>query len=216
MALGPEAWFVWRRTVFPDYLLEAVVEPDVLAAAGCCPSAQAVADICADARAAAVAAAAVGSAALPARRHPRQSRSRDDGAFARGALPAARSSRHRARRGAVGCAPRRRAADQAAVPRGDPAVGAAAVLARPKRGFGVPLRRWFHGADDRLGARDPRSIRGPVSAAGRAPREVARAACSSTKTASAITPSGSGRWSASSCGRARTSTGRRSRERACA
>ena len=30
MALGPEAWFVWRRTVFPDYLLEAVVEPDVL------------------------------------------------------------------------------------------------------------------------------------------------------------------------------------------
>ena len=34
MALGPEAWFVWRRTVFPDYLLEAVVEPDVLAAAG--------------------------------------------------------------------------------------------------------------------------------------------------------------------------------------
>ena len=32
MALGPEAWFVWRRTVFPDYLLEAVVEPDVIAA----------------------------------------------------------------------------------------------------------------------------------------------------------------------------------------
>jgi asparagine synthase (glutamine-hydrolysing) len=30
MALGPEAWFVWRRTVFPDYLLEAVVERDVL------------------------------------------------------------------------------------------------------------------------------------------------------------------------------------------
>jgi asparagine synthase (glutamine-hydrolysing) len=29
MALGPEAWFVWRRTVFPDYLFEAVVSPDV-------------------------------------------------------------------------------------------------------------------------------------------------------------------------------------------
>ena len=24
MALGPEGWFVWRRTVFPDYILEAV------------------------------------------------------------------------------------------------------------------------------------------------------------------------------------------------
>jgi asparagine synthase (glutamine-hydrolysing) len=33
MALGPEDWFVWRRTVFPDYLLEAVVAGDVLAAA---------------------------------------------------------------------------------------------------------------------------------------------------------------------------------------
>jgi asparagine synthase (glutamine-hydrolysing) len=31
MALGPEAWFVWRRTVFPDYILAAVVSPDVLA-----------------------------------------------------------------------------------------------------------------------------------------------------------------------------------------
>ena len=48
MALGPEAWFVWRRTVFPDYLLEAVVEPDVLAAAGVLPERQAAADICAD------------------------------------------------------------------------------------------------------------------------------------------------------------------------
>ena len=31
MALGPEEWFVWRRTVFPDYILEAVVDRDVLA-----------------------------------------------------------------------------------------------------------------------------------------------------------------------------------------
>jgi asparagine synthase (glutamine-hydrolysing) len=30
MALGPEAWFVWRRTVFPLYLLKDVVEPAVL------------------------------------------------------------------------------------------------------------------------------------------------------------------------------------------
>jgi asparagine synthase (glutamine-hydrolysing) len=30
MALGPEAWFVWRRTVFPGYLLKDLVEPSVL------------------------------------------------------------------------------------------------------------------------------------------------------------------------------------------
>src|SRR6185436_12036642 len=30
MALGPEAWFVWRRTVFPLYLLKDVVDPSVL------------------------------------------------------------------------------------------------------------------------------------------------------------------------------------------
>src|SRR3954468_13805879 len=44
MALGPEAWFVWRRTVFPDYLLEAVVDGDVLKAASRLPEQRAVAD----------------------------------------------------------------------------------------------------------------------------------------------------------------------------
>src|SRR5207244_64697 len=29
MALGPEAWFVWRRTVFPLYLLEDIVDPAI-------------------------------------------------------------------------------------------------------------------------------------------------------------------------------------------
>jgi asparagine synthase (glutamine-hydrolysing) len=48
MALGPEAWFVWRRTVFPDYLLEAVVEPDLLAAARARPEREAVDAIRAD------------------------------------------------------------------------------------------------------------------------------------------------------------------------
>jgi len=47
IALGPEEWFVWRRTVFPDYLLESIVEPDVLRAAGAMPERQAVTDICA-------------------------------------------------------------------------------------------------------------------------------------------------------------------------
>jgi asparagine synthase (glutamine-hydrolysing) len=45
MAMGPEEWFVWRRTVFPDYLLESVVERDVLIAAGAMPEQQAVASI---------------------------------------------------------------------------------------------------------------------------------------------------------------------------
>ena len=30
MSLDPVDWFVWRRTVFPDYLLEAVAEPDLI------------------------------------------------------------------------------------------------------------------------------------------------------------------------------------------
>jgi asparagine synthase (glutamine-hydrolysing) len=45
MALGPEEWFVWRRTVFPDYLLESIVESDVLRAAGAMPERQAVTDV---------------------------------------------------------------------------------------------------------------------------------------------------------------------------
>ena len=42
MSQGPEAWFVWRRTVFPDYLLEAVVHGDVLRQAKGLPEQQAV------------------------------------------------------------------------------------------------------------------------------------------------------------------------------
>jgi asparagine synthase (glutamine-hydrolysing) len=30
LALGPEAWFVWRRTVFPDYLLRRIAHADLL------------------------------------------------------------------------------------------------------------------------------------------------------------------------------------------
>jgi len=45
LALGPEEWFVWRRTVFPSYLLETVVHPDLLAAVPVLPEQQAVADI---------------------------------------------------------------------------------------------------------------------------------------------------------------------------
>jgi asparagine synthase (glutamine-hydrolysing) len=33
LALGPEAWFVWRRTVFPEYLLRRIAHPDLLRSA---------------------------------------------------------------------------------------------------------------------------------------------------------------------------------------
>jgi asparagine synthase (glutamine-hydrolysing) len=45
LALGPEAWFVWRRTVFPDYLLRRVVTPDVMRSNGATPEDGAVADL---------------------------------------------------------------------------------------------------------------------------------------------------------------------------
>src|SRR5207237_1753565 len=45
LALGPEAWFVWRRTVFPDYLLEAVVHGDVRRQSQLLPEQQAVAQV---------------------------------------------------------------------------------------------------------------------------------------------------------------------------
>jgi asparagine synthase (glutamine-hydrolysing) len=42
LALGPEAWFVWRRTVFPDYLLRRVVTGDLLTSAIALPQDDAV------------------------------------------------------------------------------------------------------------------------------------------------------------------------------
>ncbi len=97
LALGPEGWFVWRRTVFPDYLLEAVASPEVLAA-GYRPERAAIEQIRVGTGTAALAPAALGSASLSRRRHHGEGRSRDDGAFAGGAMSAARSPCHRARR----------------------------------------------------------------------------------------------------------------------
>jgi asparagine synthase (glutamine-hydrolysing) len=47
-ALGPEAWFVWRRTVFPGYLLRRILTPDVMVANDAMPEVEAVADLMAD------------------------------------------------------------------------------------------------------------------------------------------------------------------------
>jgi len=143
LALGPEAWFVWRRTVFPDYLLEAVVERDVLQAAGELPERRAVADI----------RSARGTLLSRLQqwdeRHylPDDILVKVDRATMAHSLEArcpildhkvielaARqpSARHRA-----GSTTKRlfREVIRPWVP--------AAVLDRPKRGFGVPLRRWF-------------------------------------------------------------------------
>jgi asparagine synthase (glutamine-hydrolysing) len=43
LALDPEAWFVWRRTVFPDYLLNRIVSGDLRPAATPLPEHEAVA-----------------------------------------------------------------------------------------------------------------------------------------------------------------------------
>ena len=41
LALGPEGWFVWRRTVFPDYLLRRIASRDLLGASEPTPQAEA-------------------------------------------------------------------------------------------------------------------------------------------------------------------------------
>jgi asparagine synthase (glutamine-hydrolysing) len=143
LALGPEAWFVWRRTVFPDYLLEAVVEPDVVNAAGDLPEREAVAAIRAD------------SGTLLARlqqwdqRHylPDDILVKVDRATMAHSLEARcpildhhvieLAARQSSGRHGDATATKRlfREVIRPWVP--------PAVLDRPKRGFGVPLRRWF-------------------------------------------------------------------------
>ena len=177
------------------------------------PEDDAVADLLARQRPAAGAAAAMGSTSLPARRHPGQSRSRDDGAFARGAVPAARSPRRRARGAAAVAAAWRRATSTKRLfgtssRRGCPPRRST----RPKTGLRRPAAPVVPRRVDRLGARDPARSAHASSAAG--PTAARSRACSrSTKPVSAITRSGSGRSSAWSCGRGSTSTRAASRER---
>ena len=143
LALGPEAWFVWRRTVFPDYLLEAVVERDVLDAAGSLPEHDAVAAIRGD------------SGTLLARlqqwdqRHylPDDILVKVDRATMAHSLEARcpildhhvieLAARQSSARHGDATATKRlfREVIRPWVP--------STVLDRPKRGFGVPLRRWF-------------------------------------------------------------------------
>jgi len=143
LALGPEAWFVWRRTVFPDYLLESVVEHDLLAAAGPLPERQAVADI------------RGGRGTLLARLQQWDQRHYlpDDILVKLDRATMAHSLE--ARCPILDHKVIELAAQQSSARHGDAITGKklfrevirpwlpGEILNRPKRGFGVPLRRWF-------------------------------------------------------------------------
>jgi asparagine synthase (glutamine-hydrolysing) len=143
MALGAEAWFVWRRTVFPDYLLEAVVAPDVLATAPTTPEHEAVAAI-----------RHAGGSLLSRLQQWDQRHYLPDDILVkvdRASMAHSLEARcplldHRVIELAA-AQPSSRHGDQAMTKRLFREVirpwVPADVLTRPKRGFGVPLRRWF-------------------------------------------------------------------------
>jgi asparagine synthase (glutamine-hydrolysing) len=143
MALGPEAWFVWRRTVFPDYLLEAVVDRDVLEAASRLPEQRAVDDL----------RAARGSLLSRLQRWDQQHYLPGDILVKVDRATMAHSLE--ARCPILDHQVIELAARQSSARHGDRSTTKRlfrevirpwvppAVLDRPKRGFGVPLRRWF-------------------------------------------------------------------------
>jgi asparagine synthase (glutamine-hydrolysing) len=142
LALGPEGWFVWRRTVFPDYLLEAVASPDVLAA-GTRPERDAVEQI----------RAASGPLLSRLQRWDQRHYLVDDIMVKVDRATMAHSLE--ARCPLLDHHVIEIAGAQAASRHGDAQTTKRlfrkviepwvppAVLTRPKRGFGVPLRRWF-------------------------------------------------------------------------
>ena len=160
-SLGPEQWFVWRRTVFPQYLLEAVVADDLLATARRWPEQSAVDGI-----------RAAGGSLLPRLQQWDQHHYLPDDILVkvdRATMAHSLEARcplldHKVIELAAAQSPARQSAGFTTkrlfrevigpwVPRD--------VLDRPKRGFGVPLRRWFH--EEMLGwARDilldPRTV----------------------------------------------------------
>ena len=142
MSLGAEAWFVWRRTVFPDYLLEAVVAPDVLASAEA-PERSAVADL----------RGARGTLLSRLQRWDQRHYLPDDILVKvdRASMAHSLEARcplldHRVIEVAA-AQPSSRHGDRSVTKRLFREVirpwVPADVLTRPKRGFGVPLRRWF-------------------------------------------------------------------------
>jgi asparagine synthase (glutamine-hydrolysing) len=143
MGLGPEGWFVWRRTVFPDYLLEAVADRDVIGAA-MLPEQEAVDQI----------RDAAGPLLSRLQRWDQRHYLPDDILVKVDRATMAHSLE--ARCPLLDHRVIELAAAQPASRHGDAATTKRLfrkviepwvppdVLQRPKRGFGVPLRRWFH------------------------------------------------------------------------
>jgi asparagine synthase (glutamine-hydrolysing) len=160
IALGPESWFMWRRTVFPDYLLEAVASRELLSATAVLPERQAVGELRRQ----------TGTLLARLQRWDQHHYLPDDILVKVDRATMAHSLE--ARCPLLDHRVIELAAAQPSSRHGDKAVTKrlfrevirpwvpADVLDRPKRGFGVPLRRWFHEgmtswARDIL--RDPRS-----------------------------------------------------------
>jgi asparagine synthase (glutamine-hydrolysing) len=143
MGLGPVGWFVWRRTVFPDYLLETIVDPDLIAASAL-PEHEAVDQI----------RAAAGPLLSRLQRWDQRHYLPDDILVKVDRATMAHSLE--ARCPLLDHRVIELAAAQDAVRHGDARATKRLfrkviqpwvppeVLTRPKRGFGVPLRRWFH------------------------------------------------------------------------
>lgn len=144
MSHGPEAWFVWRRTVFPDYLLEAVVHGDVRRQAAALPEQQAVDHV----------RHAHGTLLSRLQQWDQRHYLPDDILVKVDRATMAHSLE--ARCPLLDHRVIELAATQSSARHGDArttkrlfrdvirAWVPETVLARPKRGFGVPLRRWFH------------------------------------------------------------------------
>lgn len=142
MGLGPEGWFVWRRTVFPDYLLEAVASGDLLAS-GRRPERDAIAQI----------RSASGPLLSRLQRWDQRHYLVDDIMVKVDRATMAHSLEARCPLldhhviAIAGAQPAWRHGDAQTTKRlFRKVIGAWVppdVLTRPKRGFGVPLRRWF-------------------------------------------------------------------------
>jgi asparagine synthase (glutamine-hydrolysing) len=142
-ALGPESWFVWRRTVFPDYLLEAVVAGDVLRAQAILPEREAVDELRSQ----------EGTLLSRLQRWDQRHYLPDDILVKVDRATMAHSLE--ARCPLLDHRVIELAAAQPSSSHGDKTITKrlfrevirpwlpAGVLDRPKRGFGVPLRRWF-------------------------------------------------------------------------
>jgi asparagine synthase (glutamine-hydrolysing) len=144
MALDPAAWFVWRRTVFPLYLLRRVAEPSLLEAVSTLPEAESVRGLRAN-----------GASLLTTLQQWDQQHYLPDDILVK-VDRATMAHSLEARCPLLDHHVIEIACRQPADSHGDARTTKrlfrevvkpwvpAAVLERPKRGFGVPLRRWFH------------------------------------------------------------------------